>query len=363
MSVKQNLLGLDQKALTDYFVSRNYRPFHAKQVQKWIYKKGVSDFSLMTDLSLSLRSELENEACLTEPVPIESSVSSDGTIKWLLRLVDGNCIECVFIPESDRGTLCISSQVGCSLNCSFCETGRRGFSRNLEVNEIIGQLHTVNRLLKSEISCSRGVSNVVMMGMGEPLLNYKAVVMALRVMIDDNAFGISRRRVTLSTAGLVPAIDRLAKDCPVSLAVSLHSVHDDLRNKLVPLNKKYPINDLLNACKRFSNCDSTRYITFEYVMIDGVNDSVQEARRLADLLKDIPAKVNLIPYNPINGLNYKTSTIDSINRFRDALLEKNLVTITRKTRGDDIAAACGQLAGSFNDRTKRSKKNNNEHPN
>ena len=354
MSQQINLLGLDRSALQEYFVALGVKEFHARQVLKWVYQRGVTDFSKMTDLGLSLRQTLSERAMLALPEKAGEQISEDGTWKWLFRLEDGNCIETVFIPEDDRGTLCVSSQVGCTLNCTFCATARQGFSRNLQASEIIGQLWLAGRLLADAGYGLRAVTNVVMMGMGEPLLNYDAVVSAIRLMLDDLSFGLSRRRVTLSTAGVVPAIDRLAKDCPVSLAVSLHAVEDDIRDQLVPLNRKYPIDQLLHACRRFLNNDSRRRITFEYVMLDGINDSTDHARKLVRLLRDIPAKVNLIPFNSVEGIAYDCSPKLVIDRFREEVLAGGLMTITRRTRGADIAAACGQLAGEVCDRTRRS---------
>ncbi len=354
MSQQINLLGLDRSALQEYFVALGVKEFHARQVLKWVYQRGVTDFSEMTDLGLSLRQTLSERAMLALPEKAGEQISEDGTRKWLFRLEDGNCIETVFIPEDDRGTLCVSSQVGCTLNCTFCATARQGFSRNLQASEIIGQLWLAGRLLADAGYGPRAVTNVVMMGMGEPLLNYDAVVSAIRLMLDDLSFGLSRRRVTLSTAGVVPAIDRLAKDCPVSLAVSLHAVEDDIRDQLVPLNRKYPIDQLLHACRRFLNNDSRRRITFEYVMLDGINDSTDHARKLVRLLRDIPAKVNLIPFNSVEGIAYDCSPKLVIDRFREEVLAGGLMTITRRTRGADIAAACGQLAGEVCDRTRRS---------
>ena len=353
MSEPTNLLGLDRLALQDYFASLGEKAFHARQVLQWVYQRGVTDFSEMTDLRLSLRQTLSECAVIDLPEVARVQRSEDGTRKWLFRLADGNCIETVFIPEEDRGTLCISSQAGCMLTCSFCATARQGFSRNLSASEIIGQLLLADQLLKSDGSGVRPVSNVVMMGMGEPLLNYDSVVSAMRLMLDDLSFGLSRRRVTLSTAGVVPAIDKLAEDCPVSLAVSLHAVRDSVRDELVPLNRKYPIDTLLGACRRFLRKDSRRRITFEYVMLAGVNDSLADARTLVSLLQGIPSKVNLIPFNPVPGVRYSCSDAGVIDRFRDQLISGGLTTITRKTRGADIAAACGQLAGDVHDRTHR----------
>lgn len=356
MSAPKNLVGLDRFALQDYFASLGEKAFHARQLLQWVYQRGVTDFSEMTDLRLSLRQTLSEQAVIALPEVSRAQHSEDGTRKWLFRLADGNSIETVFIPEEDRGTLCISSQAGCMLTCSFCATARQGFSRNLSAGEIIGQLLLADRLLKQEGWGERPISNVVMMGMGEPLLNYDAVVSAMRLMLDDLSFGLSRRRVTLSTAGVVPAMDKLSEDCPVSLAVSLHAVRDAVRDELVPLNRKYPIDVLLGACRRFLRNDSRRRITFEYVMLSGINDSEEDAEVLVSLLRGIPSKINLIPFNPVPGVKYVCSEPEAIDRFRQRLISSGLTTITRRTRGADIAAACGQLAGAVQDRTHRSAK-------
>ncbi|MED5250030.1 MAG: 23S rRNA (adenine(2503)-C(2))-methyltransferase RlmN [Pseudomonadota bacterium] len=356
VSAPKNLVGLDRFALQDYFASLGEKAFHARQLLQWVYQRGVTDFSEMTDLRLSLRQTLSEQAVIALPEVSRAQHSEDGTRKWLFRLADGNSIETVFIPEEDRGTLCISSQAGCMLTCSFCATARQGFSRNLSAAEIIGQLLLADRLLKQEGWGERPISNVVMMGMGEPLLNYDAVVSAMRLMLDDLSFGLSRRRVTLSTAGVVPAMDKLSEDCPVSLAVSLHAVRDAVRDELVPLNRKYPIDVLLGACRRFLRNDSRRRITFEYVMLSGINDSEEDAEMLVSLLRGIPSKINLIPFNPVPGVKYVCSEPEAIDRFRQQLISSGLTTITRRTRGADIAAACGQLAGAVQDRTHRSAK-------
>ena len=352
---KPNLLDLDQAAMRNFFTQLGEKPFHGTQVIQWIHQRGELQFDHMTDLSKSLRENLAEHANIRIPEIVRDHTAADGTRKWLMRLEDGNCIETVFIPEEDRGTLCVSSQVGCMLNCTFCSTARQGFNRNLTVGEIIGQLWIAAEALGQHGS-ERVITNVVMMGMGEPLLNYDNVVSAMKLMLDDHAYGLSRRRVTLSTAGVVPAIDRLAKDLPVSLAVSLHAPNDELRNKLVPINRKYPINELLAACRRYVGDDSRRRITFEYVMLQGVNDTEQHARELARLLADVPAKVNLIPFNPFPQSEYTRSSREVIDRFRDILMSKGIITVTRKTRGDDIDAACGQLAGRVQDRTARSRR-------
>ena len=347
-----NLLGLDRKDLESFFSAMDEKSFHARQVMQWVYQRRELSFNNMTDLSKLLRSKLAQTACLELPEIVSDQCSSDGTRKWLLKLNDGNCIETVFIPEDDRGTLCVSSQVGCMLTCTFCATARQGFNRNLSSGEIISQLLVADKLL-NPTGDQRVISNVVMMGMGEPLLNYDNVISAMRLMLDDLSYGLSKRRVTLSTAGVVPAIYKLKQDCPVSLAVSLHAPTDSVRNLLVPINKKYPIATLMEACNDYLATESRRRITFEYVMLSEINDSDTSAKKLVQLIKDIPSKVNLIPFNTVSGINYQCSSINQINRFRDILLDAGIFTITRKTRGDDIDAACGQLAGKVLDKTKR----------
>jgi len=353
---KTNLLGLSPEALKAFFASLGEKPFRAGQILQWIHRYGMDDFDAMTNLSKALRLRLKEVAEIRGPEIALDQVAADGTRKWLLRLADGNCIETVYIPEAERGTLCVSSQVGCTLNCAFCATGHQGFNRNLEIDEIIGQLWVANRLLGQSPDGERVVTNVVMMGMGEPLLNFDNVVAAMNLMLDDNAYGLSKRRVTLSTAGMVPMLERLRAECPVSLAVSLHAPDDALRNELVPLNRKYPIAVLLEACRRYVEGDNRRRVTFEYIMLAGVNDSVAHARQLVKLLEGVPAKVNLIPYNPFPQGRYQRSDAATIDRFREILTRANLTTITRKTRGDDIDAACGQLAGRIQDLTPRSQK-------
>jgi len=351
---KINLLDFTSEKLKAFFLERGEKPFRATQIIKWIHQHGVDNFADMTNVSKSLRAELET---IAEIKPLEIAIdnqSDDGTRKWLLRLDDGNCIETVFIPEADRGTLCISSQVGCALDCTFCSTARQGFNRNLTVAEIIGQLWLAKKLLQPDPSSERVISNVVMMGMGEPLLNFDNVVDAMQLMLDDNAYGLSKRRVTLSTSGVVPALDRLRDKVEVSLAISLHAPNDQLRNQLVPINRKYPIKQLIASCMRFMEGKAAREkITIEYVMLDGVNDSNQNAHELAKVLNDVPAKVNLIPFNPFPETRYKRSSNNRIHRFRDILVDAGLTVITRKTRGEDIDAACGQLAGQVNDRSRR----------
>ena len=360
MESRVNLLQYDRQSLQEYFADMGERAFRARQLMQWIYQRGVTDFCEMTDLGKGLRNRLLVDAEIRFPDVIHHQISRDGTQKWLLRVGGengtGNAIEMVYIPEDSRGTLCISSQVGCSLNCTFCATARQGFNRNLSTAEIISQLWMARNALQAQGLVDQQVTNVVMMGMGEPLLNFDAVVPAMRLMMDDLSFGLSRRRVTLSTAGVVPGIDRLAKECPVSLAVSLHAPNDELRTQLVPLNRKYNIEQLLDACKRYVASDNRSRVTFEYVMLKDINDRPEHARQLIRILEGVPAKINLIPFNPSAGIGYECSSQRTIDSFRDRLLKAGIMTVTRKTRGDDIDAACGQLAGSVLDRTKRSQK-------
>ena len=352
-----NLLDFNQQQLADYFQQLGEKPFRAKQMMRWMHHFGVSDFEQMTDIAKSLRSKLAAETRITPPAVITEQVSKDGTRKWLMDVGTGNGVETVFIPEDDRGTLCISSQVGCALECTFCSTGRQGFNRNLSVAEIIGQLWIASNTLRSaDAPEERVISNVVMMGMGEPLANFDNVVTALQIMLDDSAYGLSRRRVTVSTSGMVPAMDRLRDQCPVALAVSLHAPNDELRNEIVPINKKYPLKELMAACQRYLEKAPRDFVTFEYVMLDGVNDSEMHARQLLETVKDVPCKFNLIPFNPFPDSGYATSRPDNIRRFRDILMQAGYVVTTRKTRGDDIDAACGQLAGKVQDKTKRSER-------
>ncbi|AOV16872.1 23S rRNA (adenine(2503)-C(2))-methyltransferase [Acidihalobacter aeolianus] len=351
---KINLLGLPRSALEAYFNTRGEAPFRARQVMKWVHHHGLDDFSAMTDLAKPLRERLAVEAEVRAPDVVTEQCSTDGTRKWLLRLDDGNCIETVYIPDDERGTLCVSSQVGCALDCTFCSTARQGFNRNLSAAEIVSQLWVAKRRLQPEPGRSRVITNVVLMGMGEPLLNYDAVVDAMDLMMDDLAYGLGKRRVTLSTSGVIPAMDRLKDRLDVSLAVSLHAPDDALRDQLVPLNRKYPIAELLAACKRFVDGKKHKQrVTFEYVMLKDVNDSPDHARALAKLLRDVPSKVNLIPFNPFPETRFQRSDRATIDRFRDILIAAGLTTITRKTRGDDIDAACGQLAGKVQDRSRR----------
>ncbi|MGE0486637.1 MAG: 23S rRNA (adenine(2503)-C(2))-methyltransferase RlmN [Gammaproteobacteria bacterium] len=348
-----NLLDLDESALRRYFEGVGERGFRARQIIKWVHQQGVTDFAAMTNLSRALRERLESETLIRTPQVEAEHVSRDGTRKWLMRVDSGNCVETVFIPEGERGTLCVSSQVGCPLDCAFCATAKQGFSRNLAVGEIIGQVWQAARLLGQHPKTGRHITNVVMMGMGEPLLNMDNVVPAMQLMLDDNAYNLGRKRVTLSTAGMVPGIDRLARECPVSLAISLHATNDELRNELVPINRKYPIAVLLDACRRYIAANPHGEITFEYVMLRGVNDSVAEAKAMVRLLQGLPAKINLIPFNPFAGAGYQRSEDSTIDAFRERLQRSGLVTITRKTRGDDIAAACGQLVGEVKARARR----------
>ncbi|MFZ5503038.1 MAG: 23S rRNA (adenine(2503)-C(2))-methyltransferase RlmN [Pseudomonadota bacterium] len=351
--MQQNLLDFDAQALAAYFTAMGEKPFRARQLMRWIYREGEADFAAMTNIAAALRDKLAQNARIAVPDVMREEISDDGTRKWLLNVGTGNAVEAVFIPEETRGTLCISSQAGCALDCSFCATGKQGFNRNLSVAEIIGQLWWANHQLGKNDKDLWRISNVVMMGMGEPLLNFDNTVSALRLMLDDHGYGLSRRRVTVSTSGVVPAMDRLRDECPVALAVSLHAPNDALRDMLVPINQKYPLRELLAACRRYLEKAPRDFITFEYVMLDGVNDSVQQARELVHLVRDVPCKFNLIPFNPFPDSRYKRSKNDAIQRFRDVLMQANIVSTTRKTRGDDIAAACGQLAGQVQDRTKR----------
>ena len=354
-----NLLDFNQAQLTEYFVGLGEKPFRAKQLMRWMHHFGVNDFEQMTDIAKSLREKLAATTTITPPNVQLEQISNDGTRKWLVGAGTGNGVETVFIPEDDRGTLCISSQVGCALECTFCSTGRQGFNRNLSVSEIIGQLWLANHSLRQDPDygmlpmSERIISNVVMMGMGEPLTNYDNVVTAMQIMLDDSAYGLSRRRVTLSTSGVVPAMDRLKEDCPVALAVSLHAPNDALRDVIVPINKKYPLKELMAACQRYLVKAPRDFVTFEYVMLDGVNDSFDHAKELLNLVKDVPCKFNLIPFNPFPNSGYETSRPDNIRRFRDILMQAGYVVTTRKSRGEDIDAACGQLAGQVQDKTKR----------
>ncbi len=353
-----NLFDLDRAGLEAWFLELGEKPFRAQQLLKWIYHEGVTEFEQMTNLSKVLRAKLTEVAEITPPKVSMEQRSSDGTIKWLLDVGGNNGIETVFIPEARRGTLCVSSQVGCALNCSFCSTGAQGFSRNLTTAEIIGQVWVAAKAINHQQARAGGdgqrITNIVMMGMGEPLLNFERVLPAMNLMRDDFAFGLAGKRVTVSTAGLVPGIDRLRESIDVSLAISLHSPENELRNELVPLNKKYPIKELLAACRRYVDGKKGSRITFEYTLIDGKNDSPEQARRLIKLLRTVPSKLNLIPFNPFPGTEYRTSSKAAIQRFQQIVMDAGIVTTVRKTRGDDIDAACGQLAGQVQDRTRRS---------
>lgn len=354
---KINLLGLDEKAMQDFFVSVGEKPYRATQLLKWIHFSGIRDFSLMTNFSKALREQLANTAEIGLPQILLEKAAEDGTYKWLLRLEDGNCIETVYIPEKTRGTLCISSQVGCILNCDFCSTGKQGFNRNLTTAEIISQLWiAVRQLSKLGNAHDHQVTNVVMMGMGEPLLNVENVLPALRLMLSDHAYGLSKRRVTVSTAGVIPGLKTLRAETDVALAVSLHAPNDELRNKLVPLNKKYPLKELMAVCREYFKDDPRRSITMEYVMLDGINDKPEHARQLIKILDGVRAKMNLIPFNPFPHTDYQRSKTDAILKFRDILMRAGLNTTVRRTRGDDIDAACGQLVGQVKDKTKRNER-------
>ncbi|WP_018989036.1 23S rRNA (adenine(2503)-C(2))-methyltransferase RlmN [Aromatoleum toluclasticum] len=365
METPVNLLDFDVDGLVAWFAERGEKPFRARQVMRWMHRFGETEFDNMTDVAKSLRAKLAQEACIRPPQAIRDTVSADGTRKWLLDVGSANAVEAVFIPETNRGTLCISSQAGCALDCAFCSTGKQGFNRNLSAAEIIGQLWLANKLLggtstpagakdaEGEPDNGRVISNVVMMGMGEPLANFDNVVTALRLMLDDHAYGLSRRRVTVSTSGIVPAMDRLRDECPVALAVSLHAPDDALRDRLVPINQKYPLRELMAACRRYLERAPRDFVTFEYVMLDGVNDSDAHARALVALVRDVPCKFNLIPFNPFPNSGFDRSQPERIRRFAGILIDAGIVTTTRKTRGDDVNAACGQLAGQVQDRTRR----------
>jgi len=352
---RTNLLGLARAELEAFVGLHSAKPFRARQLLKWIYRRGESRFECMTDLARDFRATLERVACVSVPEIVSARVAADGTRKWLLRMPGVNAaeqvIETVFIPEPGRGTLCISSQIGCALDCSFCATGQQGFNRNLTAAEIIGQVWLANRELGYDPAGERIVTNVVLMGMGEPLANYRNVLPAMQLMMDDLGYDLSRRRVTLSTSGLVPQIYRLAEDCNVALAVSLHAPNDRLRNELVPINRKHPIAGLLEACWHYLERQNGRSVTFEYTMLDGVNDRPEHARELVALLRGHDAKVNLIPFNTFPGTKYRRSPAETIRRFRDQLVQGGLMATIRRTRGDEIDAACGQLRGQVLDRT------------
>ncbi len=348
-----NLLGLDRAGMRAFFSRLGEKPFHAEQVMKWIYHHRITDFGQMTDLGRGLREKLMSAAEVAPPTTLLDRQSMDGTRKWLLGTDSRNAIETVYIPEPTRGTLCVSSQVGCGLNCRFCSTATQGFNRNLDASEIIGQVWVAARALGNVPHQQRRITNVVMMGMGEPLLNFDNVVRAMDVMRDDLGFGLASKRVTLSTAGLVPMIDRLGEVSDVSLAVSLHAPSDELRTELVPLNRKYPISELLAACARYVARKPRSSITFEYTLMDGVNDHPEHARQLVKLMRRLPAKVNLIPFNPFLGTQFRRSRPEAIAAFQQILMQAGVMAMVRRTRGDDIDAACGQLKGQVLDRTRR----------
>lgn len=348
-----NLLDLDLPGLTAWFETLGEKPFRARQVMRWLHHFGAEDFGQMTDLAKPLRERLGALAEIRPPRLVAEQAAADGTRKFLLEVGPGNQVETVFIPESGRGTLCVSTQVGCALECRFCSTGRQGFNRNLTVAEIIGQLWWANKALGRDPRGERIISNVVLMGMGEPLLNFDNVVTALSIMLDDHAYGLSRRRVTVSTSGIVPAMDRLRSRMPVALAVSLHAPDDALRDELVPINRKYPLKELMAACRRYVENAPRDFITFEYVMLDGVNDQTEHAHALIELTRDVPCKFNLIPFNPFPDSGFRRSPPERVRAFAAILQSAGLITTTRKTRGDDIDAACGQLAGQVQDRSRR----------
>jgi 23S rRNA (adenine2503-C2)-methyltransferase len=345
---RMNLLGLPRAELESFVAQRlGAKPFRARQLMKWIYRRGAADFTSMSDLAQDFRAQLAEVAEIAVPQIVTEQKSSDGTRKWMLRMDQVQGIETVYIPEPDRGTLCISSQVGCAMDCSFCATAQQGFNRNLTVAEIVGQVWLAHR----ELAQTARITNIVFMGMGEPLANYRNVVPAIRIFLDDLGYDLSRRRVTLSTSGLVPQIYKLAEECNVALAVSLHAPNDELRNQLVPINRIHPIAELLEACWHYLDEQNGRSITFEYVMLDGVNDKPEHARQLARLMRGRAAKLNLIPFNPFPGTGYRRSSSAAILAFRDILNDHGVIATTRRTRGDDIDAACGQLAGRVTDRT------------
>ena len=350
-----NLLGLTPSRLRAWFAEMGEKPFRANQVLKWVHQRRVDDFDAMTDLAKSLREKLKEIACIQPPEVVLDQESGDGTRKFLLDTGSGNSVEMVYIPEDDRATLCISSQVGCSLTCTFCSTGRQGFNRNLSTAEIIGQLWVAERLIEQRLPTGKAISNVVFMGMGEPLLNEQAVVDAAELFLDDYGYGLSKRRVTISTSGIVPAIDRLGERLPISLAISLHAPNDELRNELVPINEKYPLDVLMAACDRYAKVVPHGAILYEYVMIDGKNDTLEHADEMVALLgpRREEVKVNLIPFNPFEGSGYERSSRNRIMRFAKRLRDNGINTVARKTRGDDIDAACGQLAGQVADRSRR----------
>lgn len=346
---KINLLDFDRKKLSHFFLELGEKPFRATQLLKWIYQEDVYNFDEMSNLSKSFRAYLNENCEIATPEIVVEKIASDGTIKWAMQTHCGNRIESVFIPEDDRNTLCISSQIGCALACSFCSTAQQGFNRNLSTSEIVGQLFVAQNRVGKE----NRITNVVLMGMGEPLLNFDNVVTACNLMMDDFAYGLSKRRVTISSSGVVPAIERLGQACDVSLAISLHAVRDELRNELVPINQKYPLKMLMEACRENAKIAPRRFITFEYVMLNGVNDTIEDAKGLIKLLKTVPCKLNLIPFNPFPNSPYRCSNKETILKFKTMLNDAGIITTVRKTRGDDIDAACGQLVGQVADKSRR----------
>ncbi len=369
MSERLNLLGLDPATLAELMARWGHKPYRAKQLCRWMHQRGEADFDQMTDLAKDFRAQLKERTSISVPGVITKQVSADGTRKWLFDVGNNNAIETVFIPEDDRGTLCLSSQAGCTLACRFCSTGHQGFNRNLTAAEIIGQLWHARADIMADKGAARLqadgqtrdvdteqderiISNVVMMGMGEPLLNYHELVPALKLMLDDNAYGLSRRRVTVSTSGIVPLIDKLSQDCPVALAVSLHAPNDALRDQLMPINLKYPIDTLMDACNRYLEFAPRDFITFEYIMLDGINDRDEHAYQLIELAKRVRCKLNLIPFNPFPESGLNRSSNNQVRRFASILMDAGVVTTVRKVRGDDIDAACGQLAGDVIDRAR-----------
>jgi len=355
---KVNLLGLSRSKMLDFFASHGEKPFRAKQVMQWIHQYGVTDFDDMSNISKALRAKLKRIAVIEAPEIIYQNTSSDGTRKWVMKMPGGSSIETVLIPEGNRGTLCVSSQIGCALDCSFCSTGKQGFNRNLSTEEIVGQIfNAIGSFEDLDRSKDRPVTNVVMMGMGEPLLNFDNVMDAVDIMMDDFAYSISKRRLTISTAGVVPAIDRMHEFTDASIAISLHAPNDELRNELVPVNKKYPISVLLESVRNYlDQLADKRKATIEYTLLAGVNDRKIHAQQLIELLKGLPCKINLIPFNPFPGSGYKKPSNNEVRRFQDWLMEAGYITTVRTTRGDDIDAACGQLVGQVEDRTRRSER-------
>ncbi len=353
---KVNLLDLDKDGMIRFFTDMGEKAFRAQQLLRWIHKMGVTDFDLMTDVSVALREKLKKVAMVQAPKLLSEQISNDGTRKWLFSAGSNSAIETIFIPETNRGTLCVSSQVGCILNCKFCHTGQQGFQRNLQASEIIGQLWYVVRELKKLYpeKIRSPITNVVFMGMGEPLLNYDNVLVAINLMQEDLAYCLSKKRITVSTSGVVPFMDKLIADTNVSLALSLHAPTDEIRTKIMPINKKYSLDILMKTCKDYVAKNKKRKVTMEYIMLDGINDQKEHAYQLVKLLKNVPSKINLIPFNPFSGSKYNSSSRETVTKFQDILIAHGFIATIRKTRGEDIDAACGQLAGRVKDRTRRS---------